>query len=107
VTQTSKTRRETLEGFVQKNPKDAFSRYGLAVECAKIGDSDAARENFRQLLTDNPGYVAGYHQFGQLLTRLGDIMEARRIFLAGISVAEKAGDFHARDEMQSALTMIS
>jgi len=106
VTQTTKTRRESLEGFVQNNPKDAFARYGLAVECAKIGDDLAAQQHFRQLLADNPGYVAGYYQFGQLLARLGDVSEARRVFTSGIAVAEKSGDFHARDEMQSALAAI-
>jgi tetratricopeptide (TPR) repeat protein len=106
VTQTTKTRRESLEGFVQANPSDAFARYGLALECAKLGDDDAAQEHFQQLLAANPGYVAGYFQFGQLLARVGDNAEARRILTAGVAVADKTGDLHARDEMQAALAAL-
>ncbi|HXW17918.1 MAG TPA: tetratricopeptide repeat protein [Candidatus Acidoferrales bacterium] len=106
MTQTTKTRRETLEGFVRNSPRDAFARYGLAVECANLGDNAAAQEHFRQLLADNPGYVAGYYQFGQLLARLGESADARRILSAGVAAAQKAGDIHARDEMQAALAAL-
>ncbi len=106
MTQTTKTRRETLEGFVRNNPSDAFARYGLAVECANLGDNAAAQGHFRQLLAGNPGYVAGYFQFGQLLARLGESADARRILSAGVAAAEKAGDNHARDEMQAALAAL-
>ncbi len=104
--QTQKTRREVLEGFVESNPNDAFARYGLALECAKLGDDQAAAEHFRKLLASHPAYVAGYFQFGQLLARLGRIPEAKRILSAGIDAAQKSGDAHARDEMQAALSAL-
>jgi hypothetical protein len=50
--------------------------------------------------------VAGYFQFAQLLTRLGQVDEARKLLSDGIIVAQKAGDMHARDEMQSALNSL-
>ncbi len=104
MTQPQKTRREILEGFVSANPDDAFARYGLALECARLGDDSAATEHFQQLLAANPNYVAAYFQFGQLLARLGRTAEARATLAAGVAVAHKAGDAHARDEMQAALT---
>jgi len=103
MTQTTKSRREALEGFVRANPGDAFARYGLALECAKLGDDAAAAEHFRQLLALHPEYIAGYFQFGQLLARLGQIPEARQTLASGITMAAKTGDTHARDEMQAAL----
>jgi len=106
VSQTTKTRRETLEEFVRANPNDAFARYGLAVECAKSGDDTMAQDNFRQLLADHPDYVAGYFQFGQLLIRLGATAEARQVLSAGIAAADRAGNSHARDEMQSLLAAL-
>jgi tetratricopeptide (TPR) repeat protein len=106
MTQTTKTRRESLEGFVNSNPNDAFARYGLALECAKLGDDAAAQEHFQQLLSANPSYVAGYFQYGQMLARLGENAEARRILSAGVAVADNAGDLHARDEMQAALAAL-
>jgi predicted Zn-dependent protease len=104
--QTTKSRREALEGFVAANPGDAFARYGLALECAKLGDDSAASEHFRQLLAAHPDYVAGYFQFGQLLTRLGQLAEARRMLAAGVATATRTGDMHARDEMQAALSAL-
>jgi len=106
MTQTTKTRRESLEGFVKASPNDAFARYGLALECAKLGDDAAAEEHFKQLIAANPSYVAGYFHFGQLLSRLGRIDEARQILTIGVSVADQSGDTHARDEMQAALVAL-
>ena len=107
MAQAQKSRREVLEQFVTQKPGDAFARYGLAMECAKLGDDDAATSHFRRLLEMSPEYVAGYFQFGQFLSRLGRLEEARKMLSDGIVVAQKAGDAHARDEMQSALSMLS
>jgi tetratricopeptide (TPR) repeat protein len=106
MTQMQKSRREILEQFVAEKPGDAFARYGLALECAKLGDDQAAAEHFRALLETHPEYVAGYYQFGQLLARLGRLDEARKMLSNGIVVAQKAGEMHARDEMQAALTLL-
>lgn len=106
MTQTQKSRREMLEKFVAQKPADAFARYGLAMECAMEGDHQAATEHFEKLLHNDPNYVAGYFQFAQLLARLGRVNDARRLLSDGIVVAQKAGDMHARDEMQSALNSL-
>jgi len=95
-----------LERFVAQNPTDAFARYGLALECVKLGDDAAASGHFHKLLETNPDYSAGYFQFGQLLSRLGRLDEARKLLSDGIVVAQRAGDMHARDEMQAALTLL-
>jgi len=104
--QTQKSRREMLEQFVAEKPTDAFARYGLALECVKLGDDPAAIQHFQKLLEAHPGYVAGYFQCGQLLARIGRTEEARKLLSDGIIVAQKAGDMHARDEMQAALTLL-
>jgi tetratricopeptide (TPR) repeat protein len=106
MAQTQKSRREMLEQFVAQKPSDAFARYGLALECVKLGDDSAAASHFQRLIEINPEYVAGYFQYGQLLSRLGRTDEARRILSDGIVVAQRTGDIHARDEMQAALTLM-
>jgi tetratricopeptide (TPR) repeat protein len=106
MTQASKSRREVLEQFVAAKPADAFARYGLALECVRLGDDQAAVGHFQKLLEINPEYVAGYFQFGQLLGRLGRLEEARKMLSDGIVIAQKTGDMHARDEMQAALTLL-
>ena len=92
--------------IVAQKPGDAFARYGLALECVKLGDDAAAAGHFEELLKTNSEYSAGYFQFGQLLSRVGRLDEARKILSEGIVVAQKSGDMHARDEMQAALTML-
>ncbi|MGH9717605.1 MAG: tetratricopeptide repeat protein [Candidatus Acidiferrales bacterium] len=106
TTQPQKSRRELLEQFVAQKPGDAFARYGLALECAKLGDDQAATSHFQKLLEDSPHYVAGYFQFGQLLSRAGRIEQARKVLSDGIVIAQKTGDAHARDEMEAALSML-
>ncbi len=92
-----------LEQFVEKNPNDAFARYGLAVECVNEGDLAAAEANFKQLLANHPEYVAAYYQFGRMLAGANRPAEAREIFTAGVAHAAQAGDEHARQELQAAL----
>jgi hypothetical protein len=98
-----KTRRQMLEDFVAAHPQDAFARYGLAVECANSGDSDAATAHFESLIQVHPDYVAGYFQYGQLLGRIGKTDQAKATLGAGVDAARRTGDEHARSEMESAL----
>jgi len=72
----------------------------------KLGDDPSAASHFQKLLETNPGYVAGYFQFGQFLSRVGRLDEARKLLSDGIVAAQKAGDAHARDEMQAALNSL-
>lgn len=98
-----KTRREMLGKFVAEHPADAFARYGLAMECTKLGDNAAAEANFKRLIGSHPEYVAAYFHYGQLLAKLGRTAEARKVLSEGIAQADTTGDEHARNEMQAAL----
>jgi tetratricopeptide (TPR) repeat protein len=106
MTQAQKSRREILEQFVATRPVDAFARYGLAMECMKLGDDQAAAAHFKHLIENHADYVAGYYQYGQFLARVGRNDEARKLLSDGIVVAQRAGDIHARDEMQAALNSL-
>ena len=101
------SRRQMLEEFVAKKPEDAFSRYGLAVECMNSGDSAAADQHFRALLERNASYIPAYLMYGQLLARESRIEEARRVLATGIEAATKAGNQHARSEMEALLNDLS
>lgn len=105
--QAGANRRQTLEKFVEKNPRDAFARYGLAMECLTEGDIAAAETHFKQLLSDHADYVAAYYQFGRMLALANRIAEAREIFSAGIARTAQAGEEHARQELQAALDELS
>ena len=98
-----KTRRQLLEEFVAQKPDDAFSRYGLALECMNSGDAAAADEHFRALLRSNTAYIPGYQMYGQFLVRERRTEEARTVLIAGIAAAEQVGNAHARSEMEAFL----
>jgi len=99
-----KTRREMLEEYVDKNPDDAFSRYGLAMECVNGGDSAAADIHFQALIENNPDYVPAYLMYAQMLARESRTSEAKKILSSGIVAATKKGDEHARSELQALLS---
>ena len=103
TTGQKKTRRQMLEEFVAQKPNDAFSRYGLALECMNSGDSAAADEHFRALVERSPGYIPGYQMYGQFLVREQRSEEARKVLAAGVAAATKAGNGHARSEMEALL----
>src|SRR5260370_3509227 len=107
MTDQKKTRRQMLEEFVARKPDDAFSRYGLAMECMNSGDSAAADEHFRFLLQSNAEYVPAYLMYAQLLVRESRAEEAKTVLSSGIAAAEKKGDQHARSEMEGLLSDIS
>lgn len=104
MTEQKKTRRHVLEEIVSKQPNDAFSRYGLALECMNNGDMAAADAQFRELLQRNSGYVPAYLMYGQLLARESRNEEAKAILTQGIIAATQAGNSHARSEMESLLS---
>ena len=103
MTDQKKSRRQMLEEFVAKKPDDAFSRYGLAMECMNAGDKAAADEQFRELLNRNADYVPAYLMYAQLLSRESRVDDACKILVDGINKASQKGDQHARSEMESLL----
>jgi Tfp pilus assembly protein PilF len=107
MSEQKKTRRQMLEEFVAKKPDDAFSRYGLAMECMNSGDPAAADEHFRALLSQNASYVPAYLMYAQMLARESRPEEARQVLSSGIAIADKSGDQHARSEMEGLLSELS
>ncbi|HXE35005.1 MAG TPA: hypothetical protein VN087_13905 [Verrucomicrobiae bacterium] len=107
MTEPKKTRRQMLEEFVAKKPDDAFSRYGLAMECMNSGDPAAADGHFRALIERNADYIPAYLMYGQLLARESRNEDARQVLSNGITAASKAGNEHARSEMETLLAELS
>ena len=94
---------EILKGFLEQDPKDSFSRYALALEYVKGGQTDDARREFEFVRDNDPGYVATYFQLAQLYRNLGLRHEAEKTYRTGITTAAKAGDSHTREELEGAL----
>ncbi len=97
---------EILKNMVEQNPRDSFSRYGLAMEYANTGQMESAVAEFRALLEVNPDYAAAYFHGGQVLEKLGRVEEARQTYEHGIEVTSRTGDQHTRSELQAALDLL-
>lgn len=97
------SRIEKLLAFIKENDKDSFLQHALALEYIKIGNDEAARKLFNDILLREPTYVGSYYHLGKLLERVEDIDKAIRIYKRGMEEAKKAGDMHAYNELQGAL----
>jgi predicted Zn-dependent protease len=103
MTEQTNSRRQKLEKFLAANPNDAFSRYGIAIECAKEGDLAAAESHFQTLIRTNPDYVPGYQMYAQTLAQNDRPAEAKSVLTQGIQAAIRANNQHARSEMEALL----
>lgn len=92
-----------LQQILQNNSKDAFARYGLAMEYAGRDDLDASLAEFAMLLRDNPDYTPGYFMAAQTLARAGRNEDAKQHLERGIASARREGNGHAEREMQAML----
>ncbi len=92
-----------LKEILALDPKNSFARYGIAMELARRGETDAALAEFDTLLADDPDYTAGYFMSAQTLSAAGRTGEAIERLKAGIGCAARCGNRHALSEMQAML----
>lgn len=93
----------SLKEILEQDPKNAFARYGLAMEYAGQGETETALAEFDRLLADHPDYSAGYFMAAQTLQKARRTAEAKTRLNEGIASARKAGNQHAAREMQAML----
>ncbi len=92
-----------FEEILKQNPGDAFTRYGLAMEYAKLGRTELSLAEFSKLLDGHPDYTAGYFMAAQTLLAAGRPEEARSRLREGIASASRTGNSHALSEIQAVL----
>jgi len=107
MSEQNKSRRQKLEEFLALHPEDAFSRYGLALDCFRQGDLPAADMHFQTLLQNNPDYVPAYQMYAQMLAKSDRVEDARSVLTKGMAVATRQGNQHASSEMESHLADLS
>ena len=92
-----------LNEILTENPKDAFARYGLAMEYSRQGDFDRALAGFAILLENHADYTAGYFMAAQTLVRAERVTDAKKMLQDGIASARRTGNLHAQSEMEGLL----
>lgn len=95
-----------LEKVTEEGSTDPFPWYGLALEYRNLDRTDESLQTFTTLRKNHPGYVPMYLMCGQMLEKASRTDEAREWLEAGIAAATKAGDSHARGELEGALSTL-
>jgi predicted Zn-dependent protease len=104
---TPEERLTAFRQFVEKSPGDPFARYSLAMQLRAMGRTAEAASELREVVKRSPDYVPAWIILGQLLEALGETAEAARTYEAGIAVATRAGNHHARGELGNALDSLT
>lgn len=99
----NESRVQKLKEFLDADPDDSFSRFALALEHLKIGDSDTALKHFEYIRDHDPEYVGVYYHLGKLYELIGIPKNALKTFTTGITAARKMHDHHAASELEQAL----
>jgi len=94
---------EKLKEFLLKQPDDSFLQHALALEYVKLEQDAEAKKLFENILEKEPDYVGSYYHLGRLLERANESQEAIKVYEKGVAAAKKAGDNHAKNELQMAL----
>ncbi|WP_343690596.1 tetratricopeptide repeat protein [Chitinophaga sp.] len=93
----------SIKEFLKQTPDDSFLKHALALEYIKIGNDSDARQQFEELLANEPGYVGSYYHLGKLLERAGAEQEAIAVYEKGMEMAKAENNRHAYNELQMAL----
>jgi predicted Zn-dependent protease len=92
-----------LKEILERDPKNSFARYGVAMELAGRGETAEALREFDTLLANDPDYTAGYFMAAHTLAAAGRTEDAIGRLKTGILSAERSGNRHAVSEMQAML----
>jgi Tfp pilus assembly protein PilF len=92
--------------MLEREPRDTFLLYGIALEHKKVGDAPRAIEFLDKVIAIDPGYCYAYHQKGLVHESAGDTESAKGAYRDGVAAAQKKGDEHARQEIATALEML-
>jgi len=95
-------RLEKLKTFYEEDPDDRFTRYALAQEHLKQGNSSRALALFEELVETDPDYVGTYYHLGKLYEQLDRTTDALDTYEQGIEVAREQGEQKSLSELQDA-----
>ena len=92
-----------LKEILAGNPRDAFARYGLAMEYSNAGDFTTSLAEFATLLQNTPDYTPGYFMAAQTLVKASRVDDAKKMLVDGIASAKRTNNGHALSEMEAML----
>ena len=99
-------RLQKLQTMLERQPDDTFLLYGIAMEHKKLGDAPLALEFLERVVKLDPNYCYAYHQRGLIHESQGNLDAARRAYQEGVQASVRAGDLHAKGEIEAALALL-
>ena len=99
-------RLKQLESFLEEDANDTFVLFAIAKEYESGGDLEKALLYYIKLKSADPNYVGLYYHLGKLYAHTNQTDLAIETFETGMSVAKKANDNHAFNELRGALDEI-
>jgi Flp pilus assembly protein TadD len=89
---------EKLRKLVALDENDPLSRFALGKKLFETGDNlEEAASHLRFANERSPGHLATYHILGQVLMKLGQNDEARRVLATGMERVAGVGEGMGRD----------
>jgi tetratricopeptide (TPR) repeat protein len=92
-----------LKAILDADPNDAFCLYGLALEYAKLGQTEAALASFDKAIQVDPMYCYAYFHKAKCQEQAGDTDGAIATLTSGLHKARASGDAKAISEIASYL----
>jgi len=99
----SSDRLQALLQFYKDDPSDAFTRFAIAQEYRKRGETEKALQFFEELVEDQPGYTGTYYHLAALYEQLGRRDDALAMYEQGIAEAREQRQTKDLSELQDAL----
>jgi len=103
----TQSRLETFKRYVEKDPRNSFARYSLAMEYRTANQLEAALTTFEELIAQDPAYVPAYLMAAEAAVDLGAREKAGAILRKGIAAAQAAGNSHAVSKMTDLLDSLA
>lgn len=100
------SRLDQLLKLVALDPRDPMTHYGLGLEYLKLERFDDAIRAFDGALAADGKYSTAYYHKARTQAAAGRPGDARATLQTGIAVAQSAGDWHAKGEMEELLTTL-
>lgn len=92
-----------LAHVIQKQPRDPFPRFALALELLKSGRMETSRRLFESVMALDEHYPGLAYHLGKLYHHLGENGLSRNLIQKGIREAEKNNDKHTQQELAAVL----
>ncbi|NBB84810.1 MAG: tetratricopeptide repeat protein [Bacteroidetes bacterium] len=96
-------RLDTLLQFYDEDPDDSFTRFAIAQEYLKRGETEQALTFLEDLMADDPEYIGTYYHLAKLYEQLGRRDDALATYRKGVKQAQAQRQTKDLSELQDAL----